>query len=419
MSSGDDDVEVEELRPPSSSDVTTAPFDSWYGAEPPVCTHSSTCTSIPTHGEPHHHVPVVCSLHADPTRHISLYQPTCQHPGCKESPWYHPVPRTPQTMYSLRRGTLCWTHALELMKQQQQQVVHRTPTKIIPYCLYPTCTQRACYHYTTMLPPFPIYCANHRESASTLTPSTPTTTVYGIPKAGTGATTIREPMMYLLPECAFCTLYSMDKPPPTRKVPLSELCGHCRSMYPSCILYRIKKKERMVIEHLIHHLPHLPYQFGVSVHIRSSQTYMYPDICIVLERHIVHVEIDEHQHSTPSYSPHKEQERIQHFAEEYMRRYAKPLVVVRFNPDTYRVHGVTTTISMHERLKTLVHIVRTVTDSTYRVHTFSTLSTPDKEQQQQLPSPDVHPEVIHLYFDEPLHTWRTQPIVKREFEECT
>jgi hypothetical protein len=164
-----------------------------------------------------------------------------------------------------------------------------------PKCLDPTCSKAPSYNISGNKTP--IYCAEHAKS---------------------NMIDVKHPL------CKLCNLFYI------RPNIMENLCYNCYiHTYPDKPIARNHLvKEKFIVDFLKQLYP--KYDWKYNKFINSCAKYR-PDLLVDFGTHIVIVEIDEYQHLTENYIE-CDNKRILDILSEF----ARPLVVLRINPDSYK-----------------------------------------------------------------------------------
>jgi len=111
------------------------------------------------------------------------------------------------------------------------------------------------------------------------------------------------------------------------------------------------KKEWSIVRHLRHEI-HTPFLYNTNKMLQGCSKKR-PDIYFDLPRHVVIVEVDEHQHNT--YGESCECARLNELVNGIGGR---PVIIVRYNPDTVRHCGKILHLPQVERVEILVNLVK-------------------------------------------------------------
>jgi hypothetical protein len=163
-----------------------------------------------------------------------------------------------------------------------------------PKCLELTCSKAPSYNISGNK--IPIYCAEHAKF---------------------NMIDVKHPL------CKLCNLFYI------RSNSMENLCYNCYIYtYPDKPIARNHLvKEKFIVEYLKNLYPH--YDWKYNKFVNSCAKYR-PDLLVDLGTHVVIVEIDEHQHE--NYMIECENKRIM----DILFEFARPLVVFRINPDSYK-----------------------------------------------------------------------------------
>ena len=280
------------------------------------CQHPE-CTTRPNYGVPGTKIAKFCVTHRQDGM-IDVNHKTCQHPECTTRPVYG-VPGT-------KIAQFCVTH-----RQDGMIDVKDKP------CQHPECTTQPNYGVPgTKIAQF---CVTHRrdgmvdvKNKTCQHPECMTRPVYGVP-----GTKIAQ----------FCATHRQDGMVDVKhKTCHTHLCdtrvsckydGYCIrcyiNMFPGRPVARnYKTKERAVVEFISENFP--MYSWIEDHRIQDGCSRRRPDLLLDLGYQVLMIEIDEDSHET--YDCSCENRRIMEISRDVNHR---PIILVRFNPDSYMRHG--------------------------------------------------------------------------------
>ena len=245
-----------------------------------TCAHEG-CQTRPVYNLPGQKVALYCATHKSEDM-MDVVSKTCAHDGCKTLPTYN-LPGQKVAMY-------CATHKL----QDMINVKNKT-------CAHEGCQTRPVYNLPGQK--VALYCATHKSEDMM--------DVKNKTCAQEGCETRANQNFY-----GYCCPCFHNLP---------QFQDHPR-------VRNYKNKERSVAEFVELSFPTISWTFDKRVYDGCSKRR--PDILADFGTHLIMVEVDENQHN--QYETTCENRRLMELSQDVKHR---PIVVLRFNPDDYKVNG--------------------------------------------------------------------------------
>jgi hypothetical protein len=266
--------------------------------------------------------PLYCSIHKLKDM-IYIGKKKCAFDNCTKTPSFNLIGLKP---------LFCFNHKLDDM-------IDLTHKK----CIHLNCTKRPNYNYSNISTP--IYCLEHKKPDMIIVKK----------KAFSycSITNCNNNYTFVINGDKFCDNHI----PNDILIKLKKICKFCdiepNSDYICTNCNQIKnKKEFFVVRYLKKHIKHESIYNSSSMLQGCSKKR--PDLFYDLLSHCIIVEIDEHQHK--SYNDSCECSRINEIANAIG---GKSVIIIRFNPDNIKHHGITLDIPLNNRLISLVQIINT------------------------------------------------------------
>jgi hypothetical protein len=213
---------------------------------------------------------------------INVMSEQCENKECDKRPSYNYLGE--------KKGRFCMEHCLENM-------VDVVSTR----CKTVDCNKQPCYNYPEYK--FGLYCATHSLTGMI--------NVTGIKCLSEGC--FSQPYMYNKDKykgyCTYCFIHLFPNEPVSRNY---------------------KTKEKTVVDFVKKEFPNWTYICDKKITDGCSQRR--PDICVDFGQYVLIIEIDENQHQDYSC----ENKRIMELSQDIGHR---PMILIRFNPDEYILHG--------------------------------------------------------------------------------
>lgn len=238
------------------------------------CIHNS-CKIRPIYNYENNDTPIYCFNHKLENM-VNVISDICVYPNCKTRSCFNYI--------GFKKGIFCVDHKLD-------EMIRVTKSN----CTITNCTKEARYNYENQTPK---YCINHKL----------------------------ENMINVIDKrCKIPLCYTQISNP--------QYDGYCLRCYVHLnpdkpISRNYKTKESTVTKYLIDEFPTLKWE--VDKRIENGISKRRPDLLLNLDHQIVIVEIDENQHK--DYDCSCENKRLMEISQDLKH---KPIVFIRFNPDSY------------------------------------------------------------------------------------